>query len=441
MARKRTGDQAIVESPADPVRTERLDELSIRHRDSHNGPMREPTARSEPLAALVELLEGAELAPPDRLPAIAEAAGRAVGVGITMYLVDYEQQSLHPASLPGDSTRRESLDVETTLAGRAFRLGKTVPAQAADSPCLWVPLLDGVERLGVLKVEAADPADLYDSEQRTQYRWISMLLGHLVVLMTQYGDGLDILRLRRPRTVAGELIWSLLPPLTAGVDSFVVSGVIEPRYDMGGDVFDYSLSETKATLLILDAVGHDLHSGLIAAAALAAHRSARNAGRGLLEQARAIDETISQQFKSAAFATAVLAEVDLGSGRLRYLNAGHPRPLIMRGGRIVKMLTGGSRPPLGLGARNPTIAEEMLQSDDWLVLHTDGITEARDHAGETFGDARLVDFLRREAATGYPPPETARRLIAAVLAHQDNTLQDDATVLLGRWIDPRRVVP
>jgi serine phosphatase RsbU (regulator of sigma subunit) len=80
-----------------------------------------------------------------------------------------------------------------------------------------------------------------------------------------------------------------------------------------------------------------------------------------------------------------------------------------------------------------TIAEETLQPDDWLVLHTDGITEARDHTGEFFGETRLADFLHREAAAGHPPPETVRRLIRAVLNHQHGVLQDDATVLLARW--------
>jgi len=394
---------------------------------------------SSSLDALVKLLEQTELAPPDRLPAIAEAAGRVLGVRITVYLVDFDQRHLHP--VPASSHATEPLRVDTTMAGRAFREVRTLRSSAAGRPRLWVPLLDGVERLGVLEVEVADAARLQDPDLAVQCRWVSMLLGHLVVLLSQYGDALDVVRLRKPRTAAGELIWSLLPPLTAGVDGFVVTDVLEPCYDVGGDAFDYSLSETTATLMLMDAVGHDLRSGLVAATALAAHRSARHAGHGLAEQAAMIDEMISQQFSPGTFVTAVLAEVDLGSGRLRYLNAGHPHPLIMRGGKIVKLLAGGHRPPLGLGPRSLTIAEEVLQPDDWLVMHTDGITEARDQTGEFFGDARLVDFLRREAAAGHPPPETARRLVHAVLAHQDGNLQDDATVLLARWTNPGDLVP
>jgi serine phosphatase RsbU (regulator of sigma subunit) len=269
-----------------------------------------------------------------------------------------------------------------------------------------------------------------------------MLLGHLVTLLNLYGDGLDLVRLRRERSVAGELIWSLLPPLTAGVDTFVVSGAVEPRYDVGGDAFDYSLSETTASLMIMDAVGHDLASGLIAATALAAYRGARHARHGLYEQARTIDEAVKQQFGHRnAFVTAVLAELDLETGKLRYVNAGHPAPLIMRGGKVGRTLSGGRRLPLGLGATSLTVGEETLQSEDWLLLHTDGITEARDRSGAFFGDARLTDFLQREAAAGHPPPETVRRLIQAVLIHQDGELQDDATVLLARWTSPQTMIP
>ena len=78
-------------------------------------------------------------------------------------------------------------------------------------------------------------------------------------------------------------------------------------------------------------------------------------------------------------------------------------------------------------------AEEPLQRGDWLVLHTDGVTEARGKGGEQFGEQRLADLLTRAAAAGHPPPETARRLTQAVLAHVGETLDDDATVLLASW--------
>jgi serine phosphatase RsbU (regulator of sigma subunit) len=181
-------------------------------------------------------------------------------------------------------------------------------------------------------------------------------------------------------------------------------------------------------------MGHGLPAGLLAGAALAAYRSARRDGRSVFEQARAIDEVIAATFPGSAFATGVLAELDVGSGRLRYVNAGHPSPLLLRGGKVVKHLSGGRRVPFGLGTGVLTVAEEFLQPGDWLALYTDGVTEARDAAGAWFGEERLEDFLVREMAADHPPPETARRLVRAVLDHQDGLLQDDASVLLASWV-------
>jgi Stage II sporulation protein E (SpoIIE) len=412
---------------------ERLDELTWPHRAPYTFPSQVSRPRTGPLAGLVDLLDGMHGAPPERLPAVAARAGRALGLRIVIYLVDYDQHALHPLPDPDDPDRGP-VGVDTSLPGRAFRMVQTLTSNTGGRQRLWVPLLDGVERLGVLGVTPPEGTDPRDPDLHLCCRWLSALIGHLVTISTSYGDGLDAVRLQRQRTPAADLIWQLLPPLTAATDSLALAGLVEPCYEVGGDAFDYALSPATASLAIFDAVGHTLRSGFVAAAALAACRSNRRVGHGLFEQARTIDETITGQFPDGAFATGVLAELDLPSGRLRYVNAGHPPPLVLRSGKVVRRLTGGRRLPFGLGTGELTIAEETLQPGDWLVLHTDGITEARDRNGDLFGETRLTDFLEREAAAEHPPPETARRLIKAVLAHQNGALQDDASVLLARWI-------
>ena len=212
-----------------------------------------------------------------------------------------------------------------------------------------------------------------------------------------------------------------------------VAAALEPSYNIGGDVFDYAISGRAASLAILDAVGHGLGASVLSAAALGAYRAARRNGASLYDQARAIDHAIDALFLPEAFATGVLAQLDLVTGRVRYLAAGHPQPLVLRDGRVVTTLRDGRRLPFGLGTGGLTIAACPLQPGDWLVLYTDGITEARDTAGGFFGEQRLVDFLEREAAAAHPPPETLRRLVHAVLAHQGGVLQDDATVMLTQW--------
>ena len=298
--------------------------------------------------------------------------------------------------------------------------------------------MDSHDRVGVLEVRVGTPAELYDPRLREECRWLAELVGSLVASMGQYGDALQRPRLTRPRTASAELLWQLLPPLTAGSGPFVLAGILEPAYEAGGDAFDYSLSETTVSLAAFDAMGHGLSAAVLVAAAVSAYRSARRDGRGVHEQSRALDEVVAGSFPGSSFVTGVLAELDVLSGRLRYVNAGHPAPHLLRGGRVVKSLAGGRRVPFGLGTGVPTVAEEALQPGDWLAVHTDGVTEARDASGAWFGEERLVDLLTREVGGGQSPPETARRLMHAVLTHQDGVLQDDASVLLARWAPESR---
>ncbi len=409
---------------------ERLDELVTARRVPYSRPLRPPRPTTGPLAALLELLETARTAPPDRVVPLAARAGRVLGVELAVHVVDHDQRRL--VRLPGDGLPpTEPVAVDGTLPGRVYQSGQLLPSEAAGLLRLWVPLLDGADRIGVLEARVPEVRDLEDPGLREQCWWLASMVAHLLSSMGVYGDVLERHRRNRPRSPSAELIWQQLPPLTAATDGFVLAGLLEPSSDVGGDAFDYALSEDTVSMTVLDAMGHGLGAGLMAAAALAAARSARRDGRGIHDQARAIDEVVAARFPRSAFVTGVLAELDVASGRLRYVRAGHPPPLLLRAGRVVKELGGGLRVPFGLETSGFAVAVEVLEPGDWLALYTDGVTEARDAEGRWFGEQRLVEFLTRAAADGQAPPETARRLMRAVLEHQGGLLQDDASVLLA----------
>ena len=429
---------------------ERLDELLFAARVpySHPPPAGGGSSRATAeLAGMVGLLDGSHLAPPDELPALASAAYRSLGVDVTIYLVDHDQRLLVPllARETAGDVPTGPLGVDATLAGRAFRQAQTTTSDQPGQRRLWLPLRDGAERLGVLDVRVPGPADLDDAVLRAQCEHLAGLLGHLVTSLGGRGDALDSLRHTRPRAPSDELLRQLLPPASATTDSFALSGWLEPADVVGGDTFDYALSPDRASLAVFDAVGHGLPAGLTAAAAVSAYRAARRDGHPLLAQARVVDACIAALSREGSSVTGFLGELDLATGRLTYLSAGHPQPLLLRRGRLVRTLGGGRRVPFGqdpvdppdgpdrLGGHDGLLGQEDLEPGDWVVVHTDGVTEARDATGEPFGDARLADALQDAAAAGRPPPETARRLARAVLAHQDGRLQDDATVLLTCW--------
>lgn len=414
---------------------ERLDELFTQHRVPYTGVIRRNTPLTGAPAALVTLLDAAGAVPPERLPALVTAAGRLLDVEVTVHRIDHEQRCLVRLGPAGGSGRRRQA-IEGTMAGRAFRSVQVVASDRDGRPCLWVPVLDGADRLGVLEVRVESPAALHDPALREQCWSLASLLGHVLISMGSYGDELERPRRMRAMSPSAELVWQQLPPLTAATDSFELAGRLEPSYEVGGDAFDYALSERTVSLAIFDAVGHGMPAALMTAATIAGYRSARRDGRGVFDQARAVDDVVAGSFADSRFVTGIVAELDTGSGRLRYVNAGHPAPLLLRDGRLVKELGGGRRVPFGLDTGGLTVGEEVLQPGDWLALYSDGIVEARDADGAWFGEPRLTEFLRRAIAAGQPAAETVRRLTSAVLEHQGGLLQDDATVLLARWKQP-----
>ncbi|WP_315094123.1 PP2C family protein-serine/threonine phosphatase [uncultured Cellulomonas sp.] len=408
---------------------ERLDDLHWRHRAPYSRVVRQLDRPGGPLAALTSLLRATHLVAPDTLAHAVDVGARELGVRAVAYLVDDADEVLVAVAEPPEDA---VLDVDATLAGRAYRLLET-QRTTTGAPRLWVPILDGAERLGVLEVVLDDPRDLDDPTLRRQCWWFTHYLGHLVTALDAYGDSIDALRRRRTRELPTELVRALLPPLTAGSDRVLVSGRLEPADAVGGDVFDYSISTDRFQLFIADATGHDLRAGLAASAAVAAYRHERRLGHGLLQQAQGIQDAVADQFAGETYATGVLLDLDLGTGHLRYLNAGHPAPLLIRDGRVVRELHRGRRPLFGLEARETTVAEEHLEPGDSVLLYTDGIIEARDASGTSFGLDRLVEMLERSAPEQLPLPEVLRRVRRRILAHQEGVLQDDATLVLMQW--------
>jgi hypothetical protein len=388
-------------------------------------------------AVFADLLAATHLSQPNDLGAL--LAEKVAGLGIedlVLYLVDYEQTALIPLDGPRVPAR-PVLRIDGTLAGRAFSAGSIYESDAGrpDRRRLWVPLIDGTERLGVMELAVpltngkVPPALLAYCE-----RYAHLAAGPIVA-KGAYGDAFELARRRRPMSVAAELQWTLLPPLTFATRGLVLAGVLEPCYTAGGDTFDYSVNGAMAHLAVFDAMGHGLVAAGTAAVTVSAYRNARRQLLDLAGTYAAIDATLIDQFGGDRFATGVLARLDLRTGILRWVNAGHPPPLVLRGGKLVKMLHLRPSTPLGVpfGQSLVKVGEEALEPGDRILLYTDGVTEARTADGAFFTAERLAEFLERQAAAGLPTPETLRRLRQAILRHQEGQLQDDATALLVEW--------
>ncbi|MDQ4093343.1 MAG: serine/threonine-protein phosphatase, partial [Actinomycetota bacterium] len=317
---------------------------------------------------VAQIIDASHTASGEDLPRVINEAVGLVGMTAQMYLVDLAQQTLWP--VPKD--HRAAVSVEGSLAGRAFQFVTAVAGTDPDAgSALWLPMVDGTERLGVLRLGLPDGADGDDPGLQQRCSVVAGLAGHLVATKFPYGDVLNVTRRSTPLTVAAELLWHLVPPLTFTSPDLVITAVLEPHDRVGGDGFDYAVDGQVAFCGLFDAVGHDLQAGLATAVALAAIRNARRSGEcDLSVIARRADAEIMAHGPHGRFVTAILARLDTGTGKLSYLVAGHPPPLLLRANKTVKVLQHGRRVPLGVSGRNVEVVDEHLEPGDRLLLYT-----------------------------------------------------------------------
>jgi hypothetical protein len=408
-----------------------------------------------------ELLRQSHLMPPAAMPGALAQAARPLGVSAArIYLADLQGRHLAPLATVDDS-EAPVLPIGSTLAGRAYQTVtiQSAPVRDADSAGsdgqahqVWVPLVDGTERLGVLALTVADVSrDMLD-----KYRTLASLAGIMIMAKASYSDTYAQAQRSREMALQTELVWAFLAPRTFATDRVLVTASLEPAYEAGGDAYDYSLVGDHLHVSIFDALGHALAAGLLASVGLASCRSARRSGGTLAAIAARADDAIAGFFGEDGFVTALLCDLDLATGLFTWIPCGHPPPLLVRG-RTVEELARAHWPPLGLAglqgrrggssdadAAPAPLCREPLEPGDRVLLYTDGVTEGRAADGTPFGVERLADFIVGHSSALLPAPEMMRRLSHSVLEYQHGQLRDDVTAVLIEWqpgSDGRALVP
>jgi len=385
-----------------------------------------------------DLLRRASVTAPDLLAADVAGALQDVGANhLVLYVVDYEQLSLQPVGIATDLMAEEpkGVNVEGTLAGKAFQLQQTFTAEVEDGWRVWVPVRERSERIGVL--EFGFPK--VDDELLGLCDDLGLLVGHLVHTSSRYTDLIELRRRRRPMNLAAEMQWDMLmPPLAFTSPELAIAGILEPAYFVAGDAFDYSLNGDLFGFAILDAMGHGVHSTLASTLALGAFRHGRRRALDITVIAEQVDDALNEHFHGETFVTGHLCQLDVATGRFRWVNAGHPPPLLIRGSKVVAEMACRPCMPLGLGIEITEVGECRLRPGDRLLFYSDGVTEARPSGGDQFGVERLIDDAEEFLGSGLFVAEVLRRLVRRLRDHRGGELEDDATLVFLEWQPARQ---
>lgn len=355
---------------------------------------------------------------------------------VTIYLVDFAQTTLAP--LPDRRTHSElpqAEDVATTMAGRAFASGRTTTVERPDGVRVWVPIIEGSDRTGVLAVTVDEATD----DVMRGCAELGLFAGYLIATQARSTDLYNLYRRRQSLSLAASMQWDLLPPLVLKTPRLVVSGFLEPAYEVGGDCFDYAMNDTAFDLAIIDAMGHGVTSSLIASLTMGSYRHDRREGKNLPQIHANLDLMMSTHLPQLLFATGQLARIDLETGVMAWTNAGHPLPLLIRQGQVLQELECPPTLPWGLGeldvADAPTaeVATCALEPGDSVLFFTDGVTESVVSGGDRFGVAHLADLVGQHASDQLEIEEVVRRLARSVVDEHLGKPNDDATLVMVQW--------
>jgi serine phosphatase RsbU (regulator of sigma subunit) len=408
-------------------------------------------------AALRIALDAVENAAPlQAVEALTHEAGAILGATAVSFLVaDLSGRALvrltHLSSTSGETTeawsgqdgdRRDAQELATSvpLDGGPAELALRTQAVQVLAPrdpqtgveekagrwTVLAPVTERGEALGVLEMLLPSrPAQDVVAELAR----LAHLLAFVVLASRRHTDLYEWGQRTTPFSLSAEIQRRLLPPAyTCEAGSFTLSAWLEPADNVGGDTFDYILARDVLHLSITDAMGHGVASALTATLCVGSLRNTRRYGLPLLEQATAANAALYENTTSSsteAFATGLIGRIDLPTGVLTLVNAGHVPPYVMRAG-VVEILPLPPALPFGMfGATSYSSTDMALEPGDRLVFVTDGMLER---------NATSLDLPAVISATrDLHPREATRALADLVLKATREALTDDATLLILDW--------
>jgi serine phosphatase RsbU (regulator of sigma subunit) len=204
---------------------------------------------------------------------------------------------------------------------------------------------------------------------------------------------------------------------------------MHPAREIGGDFYDYfPLDGDRLAITVADVSGKGIPAALFMAVSRTVLRIGERGDDMEADMATA-NRLLSAENAASMFVTAFHGVLDLKTGALRYCNAGHNPPYLLRADGALEMLKATGL-PFGVDADIPyRIAETRLQPGDALFLFSDGITEAFNPAGEEFGDKRLEAAL--DAARGKDATSLVKTVLAATTEFAAGAEQSDDITLLA----------
>ena len=239
------------------------------------------------------------------------------------------------------------------------------------------------------------------------------------------------LRLEQELSIARDIQQALLPGRFHSFAHLKVSGINSPCLAVGGDYYDvFPITDDRTAFLIADVSGKGLGAALLTTM-LQGALAGMTIGADLARVFQLINRFLCEHSEVGRYATMFFGILS-PNGRLDYINAGHPPPLLLRRGEVTEPFKEGFYPVGLVPETDYAMSQAELQPDDVLILYSDGVTEALNPEDQMFGVPRLCAVLADHQ--NVPLEQLQKDILESVQDFSRGTSQgDDITLLLIRY--------
>lgn len=296
---------------------------------------------------------------------------------------------------------------------------------------MGVPLFDNDRVLGAVYMDSRMPGVTFTEEDMRLLTLVANMVAVKINTSRLEAEERKLSELRQELEVAARIQRKLLPQVLPEVEGYDVFAHLAPCEDVGGDLFDVRrLPNGHVWLTLGDVTGHGIGAAMLMSHVMAGLQFLEEQCHDPVNLAERLEDHLGSHVELGQYVTLFAGLLNPKTGRLLYVNAGHPAAILLQNGGRQELESTGMAVSILPGIQERRFGECMLEPQSTLLVFSDGIPET-ERAGVLYSEDRMDHFI--DALAGQKAEDAARKLLEDVDAFRgDAPVEDDLTLMVIR---------